>query len=270
MKEKKLNKSFYNFLKKLLNWNTLLLTVILLIMVVGFVLIARSGDSSNNIALGCGTGLVSSGIVSLIVELIHLISAFSINKNLRNLFYNNIKKFISEFLYYASFLLDKESLNTIDMLKYQSEQYKNKAKTFDNLSPQKQKKILDDVHFLVKQRRNFKLFLSNINNTMYESAIHGIIDINTEKYLENIIYDYNWIVESFNEGRFYDNIPDIYGFLLKSVCLLIENDKNLNMFKHICFYSVEESKGIPGFIKEQDYKKLSEQDKRYLSYFSIK
>ena len=87
---------------------------------------------------------------------------------------------------------------------------------------------------------------------------------------ENIIYDYKWIVESFNEGGYLDNIPDIYSFLLKSVCLLIENDKNLHMFKNICFYSVEESKSIAGFIKEKDYKKLREQDKLYFSNFSIK
>lgn len=257
------------FFKRFLNWNVFLISVILLIMATGIVLIVKSGDSSNNIALGCGTGLISSGIVSLIVELIHITSTMTTNKRLRALFYNNIKQFISEFLYYASFYLDKSNLTTLEMLDYESKYYKIKPEKFIKLSQKKQDKLLSDIHFLVKQRRNFKLFFEQIDIRMYESVIHGVIDIETEKRIEYLIYDYNWIVNSFNDGKSLDVIPEAYSNLLKSVSDLIEKDKQLSMFNIIKFYSVKENKKIAGHIKEKDFKKLSKQDQTYLYQFSI-
>lgn len=257
------------FFKKVLNWNVFLICVILLIMAAGIILIVKSGNSSNDIALGCGTGLISSGIVSLIIEIIHITSTMTTNKNLRTLFYSNIKQFISEFLYYASFYLDKENLTTLEMLDYESKLYKINPKKFIKLSQKKQDKLLGDIHFLIKQRRNFKLFFEQIDVRMYESVIHGIIDIGTEKLIEYMIYDYNWIVRSFNDGKSLDVIPEAYSNLLKSVSDLIEKDKNLSMFNLIKFYSVKENKNIAGHIKEKDFKKLKKQDQTYLSQFSI-
>ena len=145
-----------DFFKKVLNWNVFLICVILLIMAAGIILIVKSGNSSNDIALGCGTGLISSGIVSLIIELIHITSTMTTNKNLRTLFYSNIKQFISEFLYYASFYLDKGNLTTLEMLEYESKLYKINTENFAKLSQKKQDKLLSDIHFLVKQRRKMK------------------------------------------------------------------------------------------------------------------
>ena len=95
------------------------------------------------------------------------------------------------------------------------------------------------------------------------------IDIETEKLIEYLTYDYNWIVNSFNDGKSLAVIPEAYSNLLKSVSYLIEKDKNLSMFKLIKFYSVKEDKIIAGHIKEKDYKKLKKQDKIYLYQFSI-
>ena len=87
---------------------------------------------------------------------------------------SDVKKFVAEFLYYSSFLLDKSNLKTIEMLEYQSEQYKEKFKKFTRFSYEKQIKIMDDVHFLVKQRKNFKFFLNNINNRMRSAPLRRL------------------------------------------------------------------------------------------------
>ncbi len=260
----------HKFAKKLecfLSLNNCLIILNIFILGLGIFFIIKANDSLNSVYISVGTGLLTSGIVSLLVEIIHIISSHNTKQNLKALFYSDVKKFVAEFLYYSSFLLDKSNLKTIEMLEYQSEQYKEKFKKFTKFSYEKQIKIMDDVHFLVKQRKNFKFFLNNINNRLYASAINGIIDLEIEKLLENIIYDYNWIIEIFNDNRITEAIPDTYHFLLNSVKTLIEKDENLSFFKFIEYYSIKENSKDAGFVKKEYLKKVNKKDLSYLHYF---
>lgn len=254
-------------LKCIFSLNNCLIILNIFILGLGTFFIIQANDSLNSIYVSIGTGLLTSGIVSLLVEIIHIISSHNTKQNLKALFYSDVKKFIAEFLYYSSFLLDKSNLKTIEMLEYQSEQYKSKYRKFNRLTREKQIKIMDDVHYLVKQRKNFKFFLNNINNRLYASAINGIIDIEIEKLLENIIYDYNWIVEIFNDNRITEAVPDTYHFLLNSVKVLIEKDNNLSFFKFIEYYSIKENSKDAGFVKKEYLKKIDKKDLSYLHYF---
>lgn len=247
-------------LKTLLNWNSFLLLIIFLLMIAGFVLIVISGETSNNIALGCGSGLISSGIVSSIIEITHIISIYTQNKKLKDDFYYKVKNFISVFLYYASFCLEKEQHSPIEMLEYQSKHYKDTSSSFNKLPLSQQTLLFNEIRFKTESRRIFKLYLSQINNYLYESVIHGIITPENKDLLEYIIHDYNNIIEDFNENASYSEIADSYVYLLNSVALLIEKDENLKMFKLISFHKKNSSTLIYGRIKKEDYKYLSKQD----------
>ena len=57
-----------------------------------------------------------------------------------------------------------------------------------------------------------------------------VLDIETEKRIEYLIYDYNWIVNSFNDGKSLDVIPEAYSNLLKSVSVLPKNEYRLKVY----------------------------------------
>lgn len=246
-------------------WDGVLISIILLLLTAGIVLTVLSKESLNNIAISCGTGLISSSIVSLIIEIIHMSSVVSRKKGLKKIFYNNLKKFISEFLYYSSFFLKQDNLHTIEMLNCQSKKYLKIAREYSNLSDDDKDRIKTDLDFFVTKRLNFKLILSCINNSMYESALHDIIDTNTLQCLEGIMYDYYRITDAICDTRTIGLAPYIYSCLLSSVGHLIEEDHNLDMYKYIRFYGTKEE-GTPGvYTNKKKWNELSEQDKRFLT-----
>ncbi len=85
--------------------------------------------------------------------------------------------------------------------------------------------------------------------------------------LEKIIYDYNWIIEVFNDQQVTVAVPDIYHFLLQSVHNLIEKDKNLHFFKFIEYYSIKENPKEAGFIRKENIKKINKNDLTFLYKF---
>ncbi len=143
------------FFKSVFSLNGCLIILNIIILALGIFFIIKANDTLNNVYISIGTGLLTSGIVSLFVEIIHIVSNINRKKNLKQLFYVDVKKFIAEFLFYSSFLLDKPNLKTIEMLKYQSKQYNEKVRKFHRYSNQTRYKIMDDINFLVNQRKNF-------------------------------------------------------------------------------------------------------------------